>query len=171
MMVKRYFVHFTDMVKDVISIPASKVCDYKESVSHTDYQALEQQLEEANKSQYMPGRLKCVKCNFVLISTNIHVMDGSFSANNKSETCPNCDVPMWKVTYKDGYKDIVESNDNLHDKNKVLRDASEFYAATGNWCDSPGRLMEGVSEIEKDGGKRAQQALKLTVKEAIKDAD
>lgn len=105
MMVKRYFVHFTDMVKDVISIPASKVCDYKESVSHTDYQALEQQLEKAEA------------------------------------------------------------------QNKVLMDASEFYAATGNWCDSPGRLMEGVSEIEKDGGKRAQQALKLTVKEAIKDAD
>jgi hypothetical protein len=103
MMVKRY--QPKDEDSNMYEVDSSHEYSY---VSIRDYQALEQQLEEANKSQYMPGRLKCVKCNFVLISTNIHVMDGSFSANNKSETCPNCDVPMWKVTYKDEYEETGE---------------------------------------------------------------
>lgn len=61
--------------------------------------ALLAELERLSASQIVPGVLKCVKCDFRLIKTTL-TPSGAY-ADEKPDTCPNCDVPMWKVTWKD----------------------------------------------------------------------
>jgi len=52
-----------------------------------------------NAAQMVPGVLKCAKCDFRLIKTTL-TPSGAY-ANDEPDTCPNCSVPMWNVTWKD----------------------------------------------------------------------
>lgn len=64
---------------------------------------------------YCPGVLRCAKCDFRLIKTTLNLADGEAYANNEPDRCPNCDVPMWRVTWKDEAKEayaVAESQMN-----------------------------------------------------------
>ena len=51
---------------------------------------------------YVPGVWRCAKCNFTLIQSNLNVQDGSVTArDNPGDKCPNCESPLWRVSYKD----------------------------------------------------------------------
>jgi hypothetical protein len=50
---------------------------------------------------YCPGVLRCAKCEFRLVKVSLCVTDGNAYADESPDTCPNCDVPMWKITWKD----------------------------------------------------------------------
>lgn len=71
-------------------------------------------VEELRSQVYAPGLLRCAKCKFVLLSKNLNMGDGTVTANNSPTKCPNCDVPMWRVTERenriemqDGYEATV----------------------------------------------------------------
>lgn len=48
---------------------------------------------------YCPGQLRCEKCDFRL--TKIVLTPAGAFANEEPDRCPNCDVPMLRVTWKD----------------------------------------------------------------------
>jgi hypothetical protein len=47
---------------------------------------------------HVPGKLACPKCDFVLISMTLHLMNGAVTANNEPDVCPNGCGPLWKVS-------------------------------------------------------------------------
>lgn len=57
--------------------------------------------EAARQAQLVPGVLTCAKCDFRLTKTTLCVTDGNAYANNDPDNCPNCKVPMWRVTWRE----------------------------------------------------------------------
>ena len=51
-------------------------------------------------STTVPGVLTCAKCSFRLVKTTLNVVDGNAYANNDPDSCPNCHVPMWRVSWE-----------------------------------------------------------------------
>ena len=49
----------------------------------------------------VPGVMRCAKCAFRLVRTNLHVGSGSFSSgDSKTEPCPNGCGPLWPETWE-----------------------------------------------------------------------
>jgi hypothetical protein len=75
-------------------------------------EALAREFKRLRGLVYCPGTLRCAKCDFRLVKTTLNVSDGNAYANNEPDQCPNCDVPMWRVTWegeaRDAYK-VAES--------------------------------------------------------------
>lgn len=57
----------------------------------------------------VPGALRCPKCDFRLQKITLHLLDGSATANNEPDRCPNCNVPMWRVSWKDEAQDAYRT--------------------------------------------------------------
>lgn len=74
----------------------------------------DKRIKELEEDQYIPGIHRCAKCKFRLISQSIDVKTGTIGANDKPSDCPNGCGPMWRVTYKESYKDEGKSADHLH---------------------------------------------------------
>jgi hypothetical protein len=81
----------------------------------TDYDSLRARVAELEgenerlaKLVYVPGLRKCAKCGFVLVTSNLHAHTGAVTANDKAGTCPNCNVPLWRVTERDAGNDMVD---------------------------------------------------------------
>jgi hypothetical protein len=47
---------------------------------------------------YVPGLWRCAKCKFTLVQANLNVADGSVTARDEPDRCPNCNLPLWRVT-------------------------------------------------------------------------
>lgn len=56
---------------------------------------------QPDAASLVPGVLQCAKCQFRLIKTTLNVADGNAYANNEPDVCPNCNVPMWRVSWRD----------------------------------------------------------------------
>lgn len=56
---------------------------------------------QPNTASVVPGVLHCAKCGFRLNKVTLNASDGNAYANNEPDTCPNCNVPMWRVSWKD----------------------------------------------------------------------
>lgn len=73
-----------------------------------ELRAAQAEIERLAKLIYVPGLLKCKKCGFALIKTNLHVQDGSLSADNSPDRCPNDGSPMWRVSERDAGNEMVD---------------------------------------------------------------
>lgn len=69
---------------------------------------------------YVPGLLKCVKCNCVLHHRILYVKSGETGPNTKPEICPNECGPMWRVTWKDRAVELMKTCEELFERNKLL---------------------------------------------------
>lgn len=66
---------------------------------------------EKEKNTYVPGVWQCAKCDFRLVQSNLNALDGTVTANDKpGEKCPNCDVPLWRVSWK---QDAIEATNRM----------------------------------------------------------
>ena len=72
---------------------------------------------------YVPGALKCAKCGFRLVTTNLHVNTGQISANNEPQECANGCGPMWRVTERDAGNELIDRMDKLADDKKSAEQA------------------------------------------------
>lgn len=72
-----------------------------------DAQSLAREFKRMQGLIYCPGVLRCAKCDFRLIKT-ILTPAGAF-ANEEPDSCPNCDAPMWRVTWQDEAKDAYKT--------------------------------------------------------------
>lgn len=75
---------------------------------------------------YCPGILACAKCGFRLNKTAL-TLAGAF-ADDSPDTCPNCNVPMWKTTWSDeahqAYKVAESQMNRALEKEKALAAAT-----------------------------------------------
>lgn len=63
---------------------------------------LRAEVERLGRLVYAPGLWRCAKCDFQLVQSNLNANTGTVTArDNPGDKCPNCDVPMWRVTWKD----------------------------------------------------------------------
>lgn len=63
---------------------------------------------------FVPGVMRCAKCNFVLHRVNLHVFSGGFSAgDNKSAPCPNGCGPLWPMTWRQQAEELQERGEEL----------------------------------------------------------
>lgn len=67
-------------------------------------------IREAQRgAQLVPGALRCAKCDFRLTKTTLCLSDGNAYANNDPDTCPNCNVPMWRISWKEEAHDAYRT--------------------------------------------------------------
>ena len=87
-----------------------------------------QRIEQLEKQVYLAGHWSCPKCKFYLVSTNLHVSSGGFSANNEPQQCANGCGPMWKVTHEQSADTMVDrcekQTDRIEQLEVALREAS-----------------------------------------------
>lgn len=58
---------------------------------------------------YVPGHLTCPKCNMLLVKNTLYMKSGTVGANREPDNCMNGCGPMWRVTWKDHAKKLLES--------------------------------------------------------------
>lgn len=85
-----------------------------------------------------PGVLRCAKCDFRLIKTTL-TPAGAF-ANNTPDTCPNCNVPMWRISWEDEAKEAFRVAESQ--MNRALEAEAQLAEARG--------LLEKVVAFEED---------------------
>ncbi|MBX3504478.1 MAG: hypothetical protein KF895_03290 [Parvibaculum sp.] len=93
------------------------------------YDALLSALEAANKRAdeaealvYAPGLWKCAKCDFVLQQSNLNARDGTVTARDTpGDKCPNCNSPLWRVSWKEEAADRLATVDRFFDELTALR--------------------------------------------------
>lgn len=85
-------------------------------------QALAREFKRMRGLIYCPGVLCCAKCGFRLTKT-VLTPDGAF-CDESPDTCPNCNVPMWKITWSDeahqAYKVAESQMDRAIEAEKAL---------------------------------------------------
>jgi hypothetical protein len=59
---------------------------------------------------FVPGAFACEVCDFRLTASFLNARDGSVTANNEhDEDCPNCSVPMTRVTWEQEARDAFKT--------------------------------------------------------------
>ena len=82
--------------------------------------------EAEGDDTYLPGQWRCPKCAFTLLQKTLYARDGSVGPNNKpGEKCPNCDSPLWRVTYKQGYEELEERFEQYIIENPRAQEAGQ----------------------------------------------
>ncbi len=88
--------------------------------------ALEQATAEVGRLEklvYLAGHWSCPKCDFYLVSTNLHVPSGGFSANQEPQACANGCGPMWRVTHEQSANTMVNRCEKQTDRIEQLEAA------------------------------------------------
>lgn len=65
---------------------------------------------------FVPGVLRCAKCEFRLVKTTLNIANGTASANNEPDTCPNCNVPMWRLSWEDEAREAYKVAESQMDR-------------------------------------------------------
>lgn len=74
--------------------------------------ALRAEVERLSALVYVPGLWRCAKCNFALHQRTLSAGDGTVMARDEpGEKCPNCDVPLWRVTERDASNEMIDRAD------------------------------------------------------------
>ncbi|WP_300009615.1 hypothetical protein [uncultured Roseobacter sp.] len=62
--------------------------------------------ETQSMKLYVPGEWRCAKCDFRLTKNFLSASTGTVHADTSTpEKCPNCDVPMWRVSWEEDCRD------------------------------------------------------------------
>lgn len=66
-------------------------------------------VEALERQVFVPGLWRCAKCSFQLVQSSLNANDGSVRAADKpGEKCPNCNVPLWRVTEREAGTEAVK---------------------------------------------------------------
>jgi len=59
--------------------------------------------------EFVPGAMRCAKCNFRLQRTNLYMQSGTTGpGGNETEPCPNGCGPLWPVTWRQEAHELGE---------------------------------------------------------------
>lgn len=91
---------------------------------------LREQLAESREEfarKFIPGRWECSKCHFSLSRTSINATTGDFGTTWEDrqvpEMCPNsCAVQLVQVTWEEGYRELIKSATEVHERLHKLWD-------------------------------------------------
>lgn len=79
------------------------------------------QLGQEQRSDLVPGIVRCAKCAFQLHRTNLYLQSGTIGAgDSKTEPCPNGCGPLWPVTWETWAREGWAEAERLHLKNAAL---------------------------------------------------
>lgn len=92
-----------------------------------------QRVTELEALVYVPGIWSCPKCKFQLVQSNLNVHDGSVTARDTpGDKCPNCNGPLWRVSFRDAYREIMQISEDMSDR---LNAANAKIKKAVEWCD------------------------------------
>lgn len=94
---------------------------------------------------YVPGFWQCAKCKLPLWTTAFSVADGSMSADNSPQQCPNNCGPMWRVTERAERKDAQKMAGEWHDR---MLTAEAKLAAMAAALEGAGLRMSAEGHVE-----------------------
>ncbi len=73
------------------------------------------QLGQEQRSDLVPGIVRCAKCAFQLHRTNLYLQSGTIGAgDSKTEPCPNGCGPLWPVTWETWAREGWAEAERLH---------------------------------------------------------
>lgn len=73
--------------------------------------------DKAEKALLVPGEMRCAKCKFTLIRTNLYVKSGTTGpGGNDTEPCPNGCGPLWPETWERSARDAWARLETAHDE-------------------------------------------------------
>ncbi|KOQ78843.1 hypothetical protein ABW45_04525 [Stenotrophomonas maltophilia] len=73
------------------------------------------------RSDLVPGIVRCAKCAFQLHRTNLYLQSGTVGAgDSKTEPCPNGCGPLWPVTWETWAREGWAEAERLHLENAAL---------------------------------------------------
>lgn len=73
------------------------------------------------RSDLVPGIVRCAKCQFQLARSNLNMHDGTMTAgDSKTEPCPNGCGPLWPVTWETWAREGWAEAERLHLANAAL---------------------------------------------------
>ncbi|OWR35521.1 hypothetical protein CEE55_01615 [Stenotrophomonas pavanii] len=73
------------------------------------------------RSDLVPGIVRCAKCSFQLHRTNLYLQSGTVGAgDSKTEPCPNGCGPLWPVTWETWAREGWAEAERLHLENAAL---------------------------------------------------
>ncbi len=71
--------------------------------------AAETELKQLRNLVYVPGLWRCAKCKFQLVQANLHASNGAVTSRDQpGDKCPNCDVPLWRVTEREAGNQLAD---------------------------------------------------------------
>jgi hypothetical protein len=87
------------------------------------------ELEQMEKLVYVPGIVRCPKCQFNLVATEMDATTGLMRASRSvGEPCPNCATPLRRVTERDAGNQLVERLEQLSVDLQTVTDAAKWRA-------------------------------------------
>ncbi|MBA0394911.1 hypothetical protein D7U98_05765 [Stenotrophomonas maltophilia] len=122
------------------------------------------QLGQEQRSDLVPGVVRCAKCAFQLHRTNLYLQSGTVGAgDSKTEPCPNGCGPLWPVTWETWAREGWAEAERLH---------LEMAALSAQ--PSPGGQGDAVRALPAEWRARAEElsvhdAIGLTHKLKLKD--
>ena len=73
------------------------------------------------RSDLVPGIVRCAKCQFQLARSNLNMHSGTVTAgDSKTEPCPNGCGPLWPVTWETWAREGWAEAERLHLENAAL---------------------------------------------------
>ncbi|MES2415150.1 MAG: hypothetical protein V4614_15190 [Pseudomonadota bacterium] len=82
-----------------------------------------EQAEGRMPSNFVPGRMRCAKCEFGLTKTVLCMADGGmYAAKHESEPCPNGCGPLEAVTWEQEARDGWKSCESMFERMKAAED-------------------------------------------------
>lgn len=112
--------------------------------------------EQVGSSNMVPGTLRCAKCDFRLIKTLL-TPQGAF-ANPAPDECPNCHVPMWRVSWEEEAKDAYKTAESQMmraitaelantAKDATIAQMLEVLGKATSWIENEETSVQGVAEL------------------------
>ncbi|WP_401733535.1 hypothetical protein [Stenotrophomonas muris] len=94
------------------------------------------------RSDLVPGIVRCAECQFQLARSNLNMHDGTVTAgDSKTEPCPNGCGPLWPVTWETWAREGWAEAERLHLENAALS-AQPSPGGQGDLLDHVLREME-----------------------------
>ena len=88
-----------------------------------DLKCAEAELAAAKQALLVPGEMRCAKCNFGLIRTNLYVNNGTTGpGSNETEPCPNGCGPLWPETWEHSAREAWSRLETMEAERDALRD-------------------------------------------------
>lgn len=94
----------------------------------------------------VPGVMRCAKCEFQLVRTNLYVNSGTFGpGDSKTEPCPNGCGPLWPVTWRQWAEEAQKTAERFFDEAKAER--ANLAAMATLIEKAPARIVRAVCEL------------------------
>ena len=103
------------------------------------------------RSDLVPGIVRCAKCQFQLVRSNLNMYDGTVTAgDSKTEPCPNGCGPLWPLTWETWAREGWAEAERLHLENAALS-AQPSPGGQGALADAARRVISDIDSGDYHG--------------------